>query len=74
LSSGLHASVPVRVGPAGSELLDVAVRRAEVAADDPVAAVVVEFTEDGQTAEYLLPAAQAGELRRVIGGALRPAA
>jgi hypothetical protein len=55
-------------------LLGVTVRRAELAAEDPVAVVVVEFTEDGQTAGYLLPAAQALELRRVIGAALRPVA
>jgi hypothetical protein len=73
-SSGLHVSAPVRVDPTDAELLGVTVRRAELAAEDPVAVVVVEFTEDGQTAGYLLPAAQALELRRVIGAALRPVA
>jgi hypothetical protein len=71
LSSGLHASVPVRVGPTGTELLGVTVRRAEVAAENAVAAVVVEFAEDGDTARYLVPAAQAQDLRRVIESALR---
>ena len=71
LSSGLHVSAPVRVGPTGNELLGVTVRRAEVAAEEPVAAVVVEFTEDSETAGYLLPAAEALDLRRVIGAALQ---
>lgn len=73
LSSGLHVAAPVRVGRTGAELLGVTVRQAEVTAEDALAAVVVEFAEDGETTGYLLPAAQAEDLRRVIGAVLRPA-
>lgn len=65
-ATGVHRSPALAAGAEPGESTGVAVRLEEFADSPPVTMLGIQFTQDGETAEFQLPVRQAAELHRAV--------
>ncbi|HET9139396.1 hypothetical protein [Actinophytocola sp.] len=71
--TGVHTSQPVPVAPTGAELVGITVAVEQLVESPTITAVVLEFVQDDEPAQYRLRVGQARALHRALHRALRGA-